>query len=110
MNHTESAMQEHNNMKIWQKILIFLSIGSALLGILYRKTLYLKIPVVNGESYGLGDLIDGAFAIVVIAAAVSALVGALMTLIVSKWKSIHHSGLLALAAIVSLSVYFAFNS
>ncbi len=37
------------------------SVGLAILGLLYRATLYWQIPVASGEPYGLGDVLDLGF-------------------------------------------------
>jgi len=38
----------------------------AVLGLIYRSTVYWIIPVVDGEPYGLGDILDFGFAVLLI--------------------------------------------
>lgn len=46
-----------------------LAVSLAILGVVYRATYYWKIPVAPGEPYGVGDVIDFFFAVLVLMAA-----------------------------------------
>jgi hypothetical protein len=59
----------------------------ALLGLVFRSTLYWLFPVVDGEPYGLGDILDFGFFLLLVLVSVLTLIASLIQLIV--WRSIY---------------------
>jgi len=79
----------------------------ALLGLLFRATLYWKIPVASGEPAGLGDIIEMLFYFAVLGAAGLVLA---LSLIVALLKNYRGAFKAFLAGIVTpVAYYFLFS-
>jgi hypothetical protein len=74
-------------------------------GWLDRVAVYPRIPVHPGDPYGLGDLIDLGFFLVLVATSVFALVAALVCAAVPRLRNWRAAGVLAAAGLVSVPLY-----
>jgi hypothetical protein len=74
-------------------------------GWLYRVAVYPRIPVHPGDPYGLGDLIDLVFFLVLVATSAFALVAALVCAAVPRWRNWRAVGVLAVAGLVSAPLF-----
>jgi len=93
-------------MRFWQKLLVAMAVLLPIFALLYRSTLYWKIPVAPGDPYGLGDIIDAGFGLLVVAGSGLALIGAVVTLVVPRYRSARNAVILAAVGVVATVGYF----
>lgn len=79
-------------------------------GLLYRSQIYKQIPVLPGDAYGLGDIIDLLFAVVVIGVWCVAFISVVVLSLINFKNNYLASIKLLLYASVSLIGYFYIKS
>jgi hypothetical protein len=89
-------------MGLWQKLLAALPLVIAALGVVYRRTLYWRIPVAKGDPYGLGDIIDGLFFLVMFIAASITVLAAIIAFVKAQTRA---GGVLLLCGVLAYIGY-----
>ena len=94
-------------MQLWQKLLAALPLLISALGVVYRHTLYHRIPVAKGDPYGLGDIIDGLFFLVMFTTASVVVLAAIIAFVKSQTRA---GALLTACAVLAYVGYQALHA
>jgi len=96
----------YSSVKRFSRILEFLVIGSALLALVYRATLYWLLPPVAGESFGLGDIVDFGLALELFFLSLLCAASAVVLSLKGQGQAQHLAFRLAVIGITTFVVYY----
>ncbi len=82
------------------------SVAIAIIGLLYRSTVYWLIPVAPGEPYGFGDVLDFGFAVILIFSVGLTVIISLLLMVLWKRKNKKTALNIWVVSVVATVVYY----
>lgn len=90
--------------------LIISNVGMCIGGLLFRATLYWKIPVTKNQPYGLGDILDGGFGVGVVLTSLLSFLYGLVLIFFPRLRNFNSALWLIGSALLSVLIYFLLHS
>ena len=86
-------------------LLLWTCAGFLVWTLVYRVTIYSRIPLAPGDPYGIADLLEFGFGLVLLGIAIACVLTGTLLLVVPRWRSVPLALALVMVGVASVPAY-----